>query len=239
MKINKRVVVISLLVLPAFLYLVFVYGLKDVFFVTLEYIGPKTVTERVEDNKTVFDTAHYTIPPFSFTNFDGRTITNKELKGNIYVASFFFTTCPTICPKMNFHLTEIQSRFAAFDDFYLLSHTVDPERDTVAALAKYVADKGFETNHWYFVTGERDKLYAAAKSYFLSAYEDELAAGGFLHSQNAVLVDWEGRIRSRKDDNGNTVAAYDLLDITQLKDLEEDIKVLKAEYEKHKHFLEK
>ena len=239
MKINKRVVIIALLVLPAFLYLLFVYGLKDVFFVTLEYIGPTEVNERVVDNETVYDTVHYTIPDFSFTNFDGRTISQDDLKGNIYVASFFFTTCPTICPKMNFHLTEIQSRFKAFDDFYLLSHTVDPEKDTVEALKEYVTNNSFETDHWYFVTGGRDELYAAAESYFLSAYEDELTPGGFLHSQNAVLVDWNGHIRSRVDDNGNPVAAYDLLDITQLKDLEEDIKVLKAEYEKYKHNLEK
>ena len=239
MKNNKRVAIIAILVLPAFLYLVFVYGLKDVFFITLDYIGPTEVKERVEDGETVYDTIPYTIPDFRFTNFDGRTITQDEMRGNIYVASFFFTTCPTICPKMNFHLTEIQSRFAAFDDFYLLSHTVDPEKDSVAALAEYVSTSGFETDQWYFVTGGRDELYAAAESYFLSAYEDELTPGGFLHSQNAVLVDWNGHIRSRVDDNGNPIGAYDLLDITQLKDLEEDIKVLKAEYEKYKHNLEK
>lgn len=239
MKNNKRVAIIALLVLPAFLYLLFVYGLKDVFFVTLKHIGPTEVKERVVDNQTIYDTIPYTIPDFSFTNYDGRTVTQDDLKGNIYVASFFFTTCPTICPKMNFHLTEIQSRFKAFDDFYLLSHTVDPEKDTVEALREYVEKNGFEAEHWYFVTGTRDKLYAAAEGYFLSAYEDELTPGGFLHSQNAVLVDWDGHIRSRVDDNGNPVGAYDLLDITQLKDLEEDIKVLKAEYEKYKHNIEK
>lgn len=240
MKINQRVVIISLLVLPAFLYLMFVYGLKDVFFETLEYIGPRSVVENVaDDGEKSYDTAYYKIPNFSFTNFNGRTITQDDLKGKIYVASFFFASCPTICPKMNFHLTEIQKRFAAYDDFYLLSHTVDPERDSVQALDEYVKNNGFDTKRWYFVTGERDKLYAAAQSYFLSAYEDDLSEGGFLHSQNAVLVDWEGHIRSRVDEMGNPVAAYDLLEVTQLKDLEEDIKVLKAEYEKYKHNLEK
>ncbi len=239
MKSNKRVVIISLLVLPAFLYLLFVYGLKDVFFITLEYIGPQEAIAREVDGTMVYDTIPYTIPEFSFVNHDGRTITNKDLEGNIYVSSFFFTTCPTICPKMNFHLTEIQSRFKAYDDFYLLSHTVDPQKDSIETLHNYVAQNGFDDTRWYFVTGERDKLYAAAQSYFLSAYEDDLSPGGFLHSQNAVLVDWNGHIRSRLDDDGNPVAAYDLLDITQLKDLEEDIKVLKAEYEKFKHNLEK
>lgn len=240
MKINKRVVIIGMLVLPAFLYLVFVYGLKDVFFKTLSYVGPKSVQERILDDGSVsYDSIPYQIPPFSFTNHDGEIITNKNFEGNIYVASFFFATCPTICPNMHFNLTEIQSRFKGFDDFYLISHTVNPEKDSVEALHQYTIDHDLNTNHWFFVTGSRDELYSIAESYFLSAYEDELSAGGFLHSQSVVLVDWAGRIRSRRDDNGNIIGAYDVLDITQLKDLEEDIKVLKAEYEKYKHNLEK
>jgi len=240
MKINKRVVIIIMLVLPALLYLVFVYGLRDVFFQTLNYVGPKTVVESVDaEGQTTFDTTYYAIPDFSFTNQDGQTITRDSLKGKIYVASFFFATCPTICPAMNFNLSQIQNRFKGFDDFYIISHTVNPEKDSVEALRKYVLNEDLNTARWHFVTGTRDELYGIAASYFLSAFEDELSPGGFLHSQNVVLVDWEGHIRSRKDDNGNIVAAYDVLDITQLKDLEEDIKVLKAEYEKYKHNLKK
>jgi protein SCO1/2 len=240
MKINKRVAIIVLLVLPALLYLVFVYGLKDVFFITLDYVGPSTVEEKIAEDGTVsYDTIPYTIPDFSFINHDGATVTSQQMRGNIYVASFFFATCPTICPAMNFHLGEIQSRFKGYDDFYIISHTVNPEKDSVQALHKYTIDQDINTNHWYFVTGNREELYGIAERYFLSAYEDDLSPGGFLHSQNVVLIDWDGHIRSRKDDNGNIIGAYDVLDVTQLKDLEEDIKVLKAEYERYKHNLKK
>jgi protein SCO1/2 len=140
---------------------------------------------------------------------------------------------------MNFHLKEVQDRFKGFDDFKLLSITVDPSRDSVEALAKYARDLGANADSWYFVTGEKEAIYQTAQGFFLNAFEDQLAPGGFLHSQSAVLVDWEGKIRSRKDENGNILGAYDVLDVTQLKALEEDIKVLKAEYERHKHNLEK
>lgn len=240
MKMNKRAVIIVMLMLPALLYLVFVYGLKDVFFKTLSYVGPKEIVETVsEDGLPVFDTIFYEIPDFEFTNFDGTQVNRDMLKGNIYVASFFFARCPTICPNMNFHLGEIQNRFKGFDDFYILSHTVNPENDSVEVLMQYVKDHDINPHHWYFLTGKRDDLYSAAQSYFLSAYEDELSPGGFLHSQSVVLVDWNGHIRSRKDEYGNPIGAYDVLDVTQLKDLEEDIKVLKAEYEKYKHNLDK
>ncbi len=240
MKMNKRVVIIGMLILPALLYLVFVYGLKDVFFKTLTYVGPKEVVENFDANETAkFDTVYYTIPDFSFTNQEGKTVTNKDMLGNIYVASFFFATCPTICPNMNFHLGEVQSRFKGFDDFYILTHTVNPDHDSVEVLAEYVVDHNINTNKWHFLTGNRDAIYSAAQSYFLSAYEDELSPGGFLHSQSVVLVDWNGHIRSRRDDFGNAIGAYDVLDVIQLKDLKEDIKVLKAEYEKYKHNLEK
>lgn len=232
---KARVVLIAMLVLPVFVYLLFVYGLKDVFFETLPYIQ----VEELSDGRPTGDSAVYIVPDFQFTDQNGEIITQDSLRGNIYVASFFFASCPTICPAMNFHLQQIADRFKGFDDFYILSHTVDPERDSVEALKSYAVDNGFDKPNWIFVTGPRDALYDAAKSYYLSAYEDELAPGGFLHSQSVVLVDWEGKIRSRKDEFGNLIGAYDVLDITQLNDLEEDIKVLKAEYERHKHNLEK
>ena len=232
---KARVVLISLLVLPVFIYLLFVYGLKDVFFTTLPYAK----TPVLENNRPTGDSAAYIIPDFAFTDQDGKLITRASMLGNVYVASFFFANCPTICPAMNFHLMQVHKRFKGFDDFKMLSHTVDPERDTVEALAVYAKELGANTEKWYFVTGSKEAIYSAAKGYFLNAYEDQLAPGGFLHSQSVVLVDWEGRIRSRKDANGNMIGAYDVLDVTQLNDLEEDIKVLMAEYERYKHNLEK
>lgn len=231
----KRVVLVGMLLLPGLVYLLYVYGKKDVFFETLPYI---TMPE-MENGKPTGDTIAYHIPDFAFTNQNGRTISKDSLMGRVYVASFFFANCPTICPAMNFHLLQVQNRFKAFPDFKMLSITVDPERDTVAALAKYAKRLGADTSVWHFATGTKEAIYSAAQSFFLNAYEDQLAPGGFLHSQSVVLVDWEGRIRSRKDEHGNLIGAYDVLEPVDIKDLEEDIKVLMAEYERHKHNLEK
>lgn len=232
---KARVVLIAMLVLPVFIYLIFVYGLKDVFFETLPYVEMPELKEGIPTG----DTVAYTIPDFAFTDQNGNVLTKDSMLGKVYVASFFFANCPTICPAMNFHLLQIHKRFSGFDDFMLLSHTVDPERDSVEALFTYAKQLGADVRKWKFVTGPKDDLYAAAQAYFLNAYEDQLAPGGFLHSQSVVLVDWEGKIRSRKDENGNMIGAYDVLEATQLNDLEEDIKVLMAEYERYKHNLEK
>lgn len=233
---NKaRIVLISMLVLPVFVYILFVYGLKDVFFETLPYVKMPVVVNGTPTG----DTVAYEIPEFEFTDQDGRLITRDSVLGKVYVAGFFFANCPTICPAMNFNLLQIQKRFSGFDDFMLLSHTVDPDRDSVQALQTYAKRLGANTAKWKFVTGEKAAIYATAQAYFLNAYEDQLAPGGFLHSQSVVLVDWEGKIRSRKDDFGNMLGAYDVLQATQLNDLEEDIKVLMAEYERYKHNLEK
>lgn len=235
MKNTSRVVLISMLVLPVFIYLLFVYGLKDVFFQTLPIIqNPEIV-----DGRPTGDSIAYRIPDFYFINQDGNVVTNDSMLGNVYVVSFFFATCPTICPAMNFNLLQIQKRFSGFDEFKMLSITVDPEKDSTEALRKYANELGANTAKWQFATGDKDAIYVAARGYFLNAYEDQLAPGGFLHSQSVVLVDWDGHIRSRKDDKGNFIGAYDVLDATQLNALEEDIKVLMAEYERYKHNLEK
>jgi protein SCO1/2 len=135
---------------------------------------------------------------------------------------------------MNFRIQGLQERFKGFEDFRILSFTVDPDHDTVEVLQKYAERMNAQDGLWYFFTGERDALYRTAGHYLLSAQEDSTADGGFLHSEQIVLIDWEGRIRSRKDDNGNVVGSYNALDETQMRDLTDDIKVLIAEFEKEK-----
>ncbi len=196
---KARVVLITMLVLPVFVYLLFVYGLKDVFFETLPYVK----VAELNNGSPTGDSVAYVVPDFAFIDQNGEEVNQDSLRGNIYVASFFFANCPTICPAMNFHLQQIADRFKGYDDFYILSHTVDPEKDTVEALYAYAKNNGFDKPNWHFVTGDKDAIYNAARNYYLSAYKDELAPGGFLHSQSVVLVDWEGRIRTRKDENGN------------------------------------
>jgi len=227
----NRAVLISVLVLPALLYLFFVYGQSEVFFQTLDYVGP----DEVVANDGGFDTVHYTIPDFEFYNTDSAVVTRTEMDSTIYVLSFFFATCPTICPAMNFHLNEIQKRFKGYDQFKLVSITVDPEKDSPSALKAYQKERNYDPAKWTFLTGDQAAIYELAKAVYLNAFEDQTAEGGFLHSTSAIIIDWDGHIRSRKDDLGNIVGSYDVLDVTQLNDLEDDIKVLIAEYERDKH----
>jgi protein SCO1 len=226
----NRAVLISVLVLPALLYLFFVYGQSEVFFKTLDYVGPKEVVAEG-------DTSYYEIPDFELTSSDGSTFTKESMDSTIYVMSFFFATCPTICPAMNFHLNEIEKRFKGYPNFKLLSITVDPAKDSVEALASYAEMRKYNTDKWLFTTGDQDEIYDLAKKVYLNAFEDQTAEGGFLHSTNAILIDWNGNIRSRKDDLGNIVGSYDVLEVTQLNDMESDIKVLIAELERDKHNL--
>ena len=228
---SDKAVLISLLVLPSFIYIVFVYLQSEVFFTPLDYVGEKQVVE-INGRR---DTIAYTIPDFELYDTDSNVVSRASLDSNFYVLSFFFSTCPTICPAMNFHLKAIQDRFKALDGFKLVSISVDPEKDTPSRLRQYQQEGNYSPSNWIFLTGNQDEIYDLAKGVYLNAFEDQTAPGGFLHSESVVLVDWNGRIRSRRDDSGNIVGSYDGLEATILNDLEEDIRVLHAEYEKEKN----
>jgi len=234
---KKRVVLVGLLVLPVLIYIVFVYSQRGVFFKTLDIVGPKTAMQNQEGG---FDTTYYQVPDFTFTNQHNQIITQDSLEGNFYVASFFFTSCPKICPAMNFHLKQISDRFKAYDDFYIASFTVDPKRDTIEALVKYARELGVEEErNWHFLRGSEEESHLLASKYFMAANKDSAAEGGYNHTANVMLVDWNGNLRSRRDDNGNIIGSYDVMSVTELNKLEEDIKVLKAEYESWKHYQKK
>lgn len=229
-----KAVLITLLVLPSVLYFIFVYGAEGNFFVTLDYVGPKTVVEKEVEGELVSDTLYYKIPPFQFTTQDNELLSSEDMLGKIYVANFFFSSCPTVCPAMNYNLQQVQDRFIGYEYIDFLSFTVDPEHDTVEVLKAYEQKIGAVNGRWYFLTGEKEEIYKTAANFFLSAQVDEDAPGGFLHSENLVLVDWEGRIRSRKDEQGNLKAVYSGTSPVEINELKDDIKVLIAEYEKTK-----
>lgn len=236
---SKRALLVSILVVPVFIYLLFVYSAREVFFKTLDYFGPVEVYPRIQDTgDTLYDTLKYKAPYFEGVMHTGVPFTSDSLKGKITAVNFFFTNCPSICGPMNFHVKErIYDRFKAFENFQVVSFTVDPDRDTLEALRAYARQLGVKSDNtsrltWKFVTGERDAIYDLASALFLNAMEDETAPGGFLHSELVVLIDWEGRLRCRRDDNGNLIGAYSSLDQMSLKEIQEDISVLIAEYEK-------
>lgn len=149
------------------------------------------------------------VPDFSFTNQDGKTITNKDYLGKVYVIEFFFTTCPSICPKMNRNLVQVQNSFDGFKDFGVASFTINPEHDTPEVLKEYADQYGITNPNWNLLTGEKDAIYKLANEGFnIYAGENPNIAGGFEHSGNFALIDKEGYVRSRKDQYGNPIIYY-------------------------------
>jgi protein SCO1/2 len=219
MKLEKITLLFLLLVLPAIMYFYLTKGYNN--FIKLEVIGE----------------VDYSIDDFSFINQDNDTITKDSLAGSIYVANFFFTSCPSICPIMTRNMSYLQDKLSVFPNIRFLSHTVDPVNDTPDKLKSYVnlmQQKNININlsNWDFVTGDKDKLYESAANYFVNASVDSLAPGGFLHSEYFILIDKQGRVRSGIDKNGNAVGAYDGTNEVQMKDLINDINVLMAEYKR-------
>lgn len=149
------------------------------------------------------------VPPFKFVDQEGDTITNKDYEGKVYIAEFFFSTCPTICPIMKENLVEVQEVFAGSDDFGIASFSIDPVHDTPEVLKEYAERNGIDHPNWHLLTGDREAIYDLANSGFnIYAGEDEDAAGGFAHSGYFALIDREGFIRSRKDKYGNPIIYY-------------------------------
>ena len=163
----------------------------------------------------------HTIAPFSFVDQQGAVVSNETLKGKIYVASFFFTDCQGVCPKMQANLRQVQHAFRDDDAVALVSHTVMPSVDSVETLRAYAERNGVRPGKWHLVTGEKEEIYALARrSYFV---EKRLGVGKksneFLHTENMVLVDRHGRIRGIY--NG-TVALDAERIIEQIRELERE-----------------
>jgi protein SCO1/2 len=183
----------------------------------LPYIGEPDVVMKMVDGKQVEETIYPVIPEFSFQNQYGETVTEKSFEGKIYVADFFFTTCPTICPPMKRNLLKVYQAFEDNPEVSILSHTIDPAHDSVSVLKKYADDLEIKGNMWHFVTGDRDKIYEIGeKSYMVSAKEDSAAAGGYIHSGHFILIDKNKHIRGMYDGTTDQGTAELLEDIKTL-----------------------
>lgn len=173
------------------------------------------------------------VPPFSFTNQDKQTITNKNFENKVYVVEFFFTTCPTICPKMTANMLLVQNEFYGNPEFGIASFSINPKNDTPEVLKAYALEKGATLKNWQFLTGDQDAIYAFSNEGFkLYAGENNEAEGGFEHSGLFALIDKNGFIRSRTVKNGddeNPIKFYDGLDAQQVQWLKEDIAILLKE----------
>ena len=164
-------------------------------------------------------TEAYTVPDFNLIDNEGQTINQKQLRGYIYVADFFFTRCGSICPKMSTQLTRVQEVFSKDTMVKIVSFTVDPKNDTVEVLQKYAKEYGAIKGKWRFATGAKDSIYTLAqKGYFITAMEDTAHPVDFIHSDKLVLVDKNGWIRGYY--NGTDLKEVDKL-ITEIKVLQE------------------
>ncbi len=165
------------------------------------------------------------VKEFAFVNQSGDTVTNREVAGKVQVVEFFFTTCTGICPKMNTNMAAIASDFANEDDFMILSHTVDPGKDSVGRLKVYADSLKIDGTRWMLLTGAKEKLYEAArKSYLLDDQNNnkEAIEDQFIHTQLFALVDRKGRVRG----------IYDGLNKKELAKLDKDIRlVLRESYD--------
>ncbi len=164
------------------------------------------------------DTIYHKIPDFSFIDQDSNVITNATLDDKIYLVDFFFTRCPSICPKVKAQMMRIYEKFENEDRLVLLSHSIDVRNDTVPALKAYAEKLGIKTERWHLVTGNEDKLYDMADQYFVTAMKDPTAPGGFDHSGRLILVDQNRLVRSFGD--GTEVESVDklMVDIQKLLD---------------------
>ena len=169
----------------------------------------------VDDNQ---DTVYHSIADFAFVNQVGDTIRKEDMAGKIYVADFFFTTCPTICPVMKKEMLRVYEQFKGDPNFRILSHSIDPSHDTQAVLKDYAEKLGVpDAATWNFLTGDQEKIFEIGQtSYLTTTMADDMEPGGFLHSGAFLLVDQQGRIRGVYDGTKTDQVDRLLADIPKL-----------------------
>lgn len=176
----------------------------------LPYYGPAELADKTQ----------HTIPSFTFINQYNEPVTDKDVQGKIYVTDYFFVTCKSICPIMAKQMKRVYDEFKNDNDVLILSHTVNPEDDSVSVLKKYAEEHGVFDKKWLFLTGDKKHLYELArKGYLLNAEEGDGGPDDFIHTQNFALIDKHGHIRGY----------YDGTDSVEVSRLITDIKILKQE----------
>ena len=182
---------------------------------------PAMVNFELVDSTIQHQKKFHSIADFSLTNQNGKTITQNNFGGKIYVADFFFTTCPTICIAMTENLLKVQEKIKNNPNVMLLSHSVTPEIDSIAQLKKYALEKGVIDQKWHLVTGEKKVIYELARKSYLAVKED--GDGGdldMIHTENFILIDPQRRVRG----------FYDGTDLEEIKRLLEELEILIQEY---------
>jgi protein SCO1/2 len=187
-----------------------------IFFIMLTGLFFYFVFAGTDNWKAKLPTVSY-VKPFSFTDQDGKTIDESDLKGKVTVVEYFFTTCKGICPKLNTSLKKIYAQYKDEPDFLILAHTVQPEIDSVQRLKFYADSMKIDTKKWILVTGRKDSLYKAARASYLlddPANNVEKLDDQFIHTQFLALVDKSGNVRG---------GVYDALKKDEMEKLSKDI----------------
>ncbi|TQO38700.1 protein SCO1/2 [Arenibacter algicola] len=182
---------------------------------------PAMVNFELVDSTLQHVKKYHTIADFALTNQNGKLVTQKDYENKIYIADFFFTTCPTICPIMTKNMAGIQDKILNDEDVMLLSHSVTPDIDSVTQLKKYALEKGVKDRKWNLVTGDKQQIYELARKSYMAVKTD--GDGGpydMIHTENFILVDKERRIRG----------FYDGTDSEEMKKLLSDLEILKSSY---------
>jgi protein SCO1/2 len=170
------------------------------------------------------------VPSFELTNQENRKITNQDYKGKVYVLEFFFSTCPTICPKMNQNMIALQNEFFGNPNFGIASITINPEYDTPQVLKDHAKLLGANSKNWHFLTGDKQYIMNLSnKGFNIYAGQNDKVSGGFEHSGLFALIDKNGKIRCRKDEYGNPIMYYDGIEKKGIDAIKEDIKFLLEE----------
>lgn len=188
----------------------------------LPIYGPKQPFKSKDYKGREFtDTAYFKVPPFTFLDQNGNTVTESVMNGKVVVVDYFFTTCQSICIDMTRNLHRVQEKFVTDRDVLILSHTVDPETDSVKQLFNYMVEKDINSKMWLLLTGDKKELYKQARNgYFITAMQGDGGPNDFIHEQKLVLIDKEGRIRGY----------YDGVDDKEVDQMIDDIKMLLVSY---------
>ncbi|PRY04944.1 protein SCO1/2 [Pontibacter ummariensis] len=189
---------------------------------SLKTYFPKTDESGEVVFSTAGDTVFHQVPDFQLTSQKGETFTAEDLSGKIYVADFFFATCPGICKKMSSQLVRVQEAFENYPEVKIVSITVNPEHDSVEVLQNYAAQYGAKEDKWYFLTGERDSIYQLAKKGFYLPVQQVEGQQDFIHSEKFMLVDKDRNVRG----------IYEGTDPADVDRLVTEIRVLLDEYSK-------
>lgn len=185
----------------------------------LPIIGERATEERIVDGQTVVDTVYHQIPPFTFLNQDSVLISDKDFDNKVYIANFFFTHCPSICPTMQRNMLKVYEKYRGNHDVAFLSHSIDFKYDSPSVLKSYAKKLGVDDERWQFVTGTKKDIYGIAEKYLVYTKEDSAAPGGYDHQGYLVLIDQNKRIRG----------AYDGTSDEQVAQLMEDLGILLKE----------